>query len=117
MSLKITIRIEALVAVLLACAPAFAQTSPNDTIRVMLAKGAVFSADGQTYEFVAQPDGAYVDIAGAPKGTYRVDGAALCITPSVYGREVCFPVPEGRKSGETFEAVNQHGFSASIAIR
>ena len=115
--MKTAIRIEALAALALACAPAFAQAAPNGTIKVMLARGAVFVADGQTYEFVARPDGSYVDVAGAPKGTYRVDGGTLCITPAVYGREACFPVPEGKASGEKFEATNQHGFSAAITIR
>jgi hypothetical protein len=115
--MKTGIRIEALAAVLLACAPAFAQAPPSDTLKVVLAKGAVFTVEGRNYEFVPRPDGSYADIKGAAMGKYRIDGKTLCVTPTEYGREVCFPVPEGRKSGETFEAVNQHGFSASIAIR
>ena len=115
--MKIRIRLKAFAAVLLATAPALAQAAPNDTIKLVLAKGAVLAADGQNYEFASRPDGSYTDTAGAPMGTYRVDGGTLCITPAIYGREVCFPIPEGKHSGDKFESVNQHGFAATITIR
>jgi hypothetical protein len=111
------IRIEAFVAVLLAAAPAFAQAVPNDTVKAILAKGAVFVANGQDYEFMPKPDGGYTSIAGAPMGKYRIDGAALCITPDVYRTEACFEMPDGKKSGDRFEAANEHGQIAQVTIR
>jgi hypothetical protein len=111
------IRIEAFAALLLAAAPAFAQAVPNDTVKVILAKGAVFVANGQDYEFMPRPDGSYTNIAGAPIGTYRVDAAALCITPAVYRTEACFAMPEGKKSGDKFDVTNEHGQPATVTIR
>ena len=114
--MKTGIRIEAVLAVLLAAAPAFAQTAPSSSVKVAIEKGAVFVADGRDYEFIAKPDGSSVDKAGAKQGTYRADGGSLCITPAIYGREVCFAFPDGKKSGDKFEVVNQFGDSAAVTI-
>jgi hypothetical protein len=116
--MKTRIRIEAALALLLAAAPAFAQAAPNGSVRAVLEKGAVFlGEDGRNYEFVAKPDGSYADTAGAPQGTYRADGASLCITPNIYGREACFTFPDGKKSGDKFDVVNQFGQTAAVTIR
>jgi hypothetical protein len=114
--MKTRIRIEAALALLLAAAPAFAQAAPSGSVKTVLEKGAVFVADGRNYEFVAKPDGSYADKAGAAQGTYRADAGNLCITPKIYGREACFAFPEGKKSGETFEVVNQFGDAATVTI-
>jgi hypothetical protein len=119
--MKTRIRIEAALAVLLAAlpliGPAFAQAAPNGSVKAVLEKGAVFVADGRNYEFVAKPDGSYADTVGAAQGTYRADGASLCITPNIYGREACFTFPDGKKSGDKFDVVNQFGQTAAVTIR
>jgi hypothetical protein len=115
--MKITIRIEALVAVLLACAPAFAQAPPSNTLRAVLQKGAVFTADGRDYEFVPRQDGSYADIKGAVMGKYRIDGKTLCVTPAEYGTEACFDFPDAKGSGDKFEIRNEHDQPATVAIR
>ena len=115
--MKIAIRIEALAAVLLACTPAFAQAPPSDTLKVVLAKGAVFTADGRDYEFVPRPDGSYADIKGSAMGKYRIDGATLCVTPTEYGTEACFVFPEGKVSGDRFVVTNEDGDPVTATIR
>jgi hypothetical protein len=113
--MKTTIRIEALAALLLAAAPAFAQAPPSDTLKTVLAKGAVFSVDGVNYEFVAKTDGTYTDKAGALKGKYRVDGKSLCVTPSMSPGEACMVFPDGKASGATFEVEGGRG-PATVTI-
>jgi hypothetical protein len=115
--MKTGIRIEAFAALLLAAAPAFAQAVPNDTVKAILVKGAVFAANGQDYEFMPKPDGGYANFAGAPMGAYRVDGAALCLTPKIYGTEACFAMPGGKRSGDRFDVENEHGQPATVTIR
>lgn len=115
--MKTGIRIEAVAALLLAAAPAFAQSAPNDTVKLILAKGAVFVANGQDYEFMPRPDGKYTNIAGAQMGAYRVDGSALCITPEIYRSEACFSIPAGKKPGDKFGVTNEHGQPATVTIR
>jgi hypothetical protein len=115
--MKTGIRIEALAAVLLACAPAFAQAPPSDTLKVVLAKGAVFTVEGRNYEFVPRPDGSYADIKGAAMGKYRIDGKTLCVTPTEYGTEACFVFPEAKASGDKFDVTNEHGQPAAVTMR
>jgi hypothetical protein len=115
--MKIAIRIEALAAVLLASAPAFAEAPPSDTLKVVLAKGAVFTADGRDYEFIPRPDGAYTDIKGTVMGRYRIDGAMLCVTPTEYGSEACLVFPEAKVSGDKFVVTNEDGEPVTATIR
>jgi len=90
-------------------AVAIAQTPPSDTVNAVVAKGATFSSQGRSYDFVAKGDGVYADKAGKPIGTYRVDGKQLCMTPTTFGRELCFTFPDGKKSGETFDVESETG--------
>ncbi|HEX5005770.1 MAG TPA: hypothetical protein VFV70_01580 [Hyphomonadaceae bacterium] len=115
--MKITIRIEAMAALALACAPAFAQAPPSDTIKAVLAKGAIFTVQGQDYEFIPKGDGSYANFKGDAMGRYRVDGRALCITPDAYRSEACFELPETKKSGDRFDVTNEHGQPAGVTIR
>ncbi len=115
--MRIAIRIEAVAAIALACAPAFAQAPPSDTLKVVLAKGAVFTVEGRDYEFVPRPDGSYANIRGTAMGRYRIDGRTLCVTPTEYGTEACFVFPEAKASGDKFEVTNEHGQPAAVTIR
>jgi hypothetical protein len=115
--MKIAIRGEAAIAIVLACAPAFAQAPPSDTLKVVLAKGVVFTVEGRNYEFVPRPDGSYSDIKGAAMGKYRIDGKTLCVTPAEYGTEACFVFPEAKGSGDRFEVRNEHDQPATVTIR
>ncbi|HVY87552.1 MAG TPA: hypothetical protein VG942_01695 [Hyphomonadaceae bacterium] len=96
-------------------AVALAQTPPSDTVKAVVAKGATFASQGRSYDFIAKGDGAYSDKAGKQVGTYRVDGRQLCMTPTTFGRELCFTFPDGKKSGDTFMADSESG-GASVTI-
>jgi hypothetical protein len=115
--MKIAIRVEAVAAVMLACAPALAQAPPSDTIKVVLQKGAVFTVEGRDYEFIPNPNGSYVDSKGTAMGRYRVDGGRLCITPAEYGTEACFEMPDGKRTGDRFAVTNEHDQPATVTIR
>ena len=115
--MKIAIRIEAMAALTLACAPAFAQATPSETIKTVLAKGAIFTVQGQDYEFIPKADGSYANIKGDAMGRYRVDGKALCITPDAYRTEACFELPETKTSGDKFDVTNEHDQPATVTIR
>ena len=104
-------------ALLGAGAPAFAQAPPSETIKAVLAKGAIFTVQGEDYEFVPKADGGYANIKGDAMGRYRVDGKALCITPDAYRSEACFELPEMKKSGDRFDVTNEHGQPAVVTIR
>lgn len=114
--MKISIRLSALTAVVLAAMPALAQAPPSDTIKAVLEKGAVFSIQGQDYDFIAKADRTYADKTGASVGTYRADGPKLCVTPTTFGQEICFTYPDGKKSGDRFEAQGDMG-AATVTIR
>ena len=80
--MKTGIRIEAGLALALAALPlamgqAVAQAAPNDTVKAVIAKGAVFDMMGQAYVFAAKADGSYADAEGKTAGKYRTDGAML----------------------------------------
>ena len=113
--MKITPKTEALAAILLAAAPAFAQASPSETVRAALEKGAVFTIQGQTYEFMPKPDASYTNKQGRPVGTYRADGKRLCVTPGAFPQEICFTYPDGKTSGDTFEVQGDSG-TATVTI-
>ncbi len=91
----------ALMAGLLAV-PALAQTPApaNDTIKVMLEKGAVWTIMGFEGEIIYTPDGKWTGFDGQASGTYTVDGNKLC-TNSDQG-SACAVYPDGKKSGDTF---------------
>jgi hypothetical protein len=101
--MRIIVGIIASLAPMMIVLAAAAQTPASDTIQVMLEKGAVFQVDNVAYGFAPKADGSYGDGKGGPGGAYRVVGASLCLTPATYGQEVCFELPAGKKSGDTFD--------------
>lgn len=107
--MKTRIRIEVVAALLLATAPSLAQAPPSETLKAVLAKGAAFTVGGDNYEFIARPDGSYTDRAGAKKGSYRVDGKSLCLTPVAYPQESCLMFPDGKSSGAQFDIQGDRG--------
>jgi hypothetical protein len=115
--MRVAIRIEAVAAIVLACAPAFAQAPPSDTLKVVLEKGVVFTVEGRNYEFIPKPDGSYSDTGGAAVGKYRIDGKTLCVMPAEYGAEACFQFPEAKRSGDKFDVTNEHDQPATVVIR
>ena len=85
--------------VMLAFAPALAQTAPSAAVKNILAKGAVFQVQGADYALTYNADGSYVN-NGAPGGKYRAEGGKLCHTPTEVGQEVCTDIPDTAKSGD-----------------
>ena len=114
--MKTSIRLSAFTAVVLAAMPALAQAPPSNTIKAVLEKGAVFTIQGQDYDFVAKSDGTYTDKAGEVVGRYRADGQKLCVTPTTFGQEICFTYPDGKTSGDKFEVAGEMG-AATVTIR
>ena len=68
-----------------------------------MAKGAIYEIMGENYELTYKPDGTYMQGAD-PGGTWKADGKNLCHTPTQLGQESCSEVPDGKKSGDVFEA-------------
>lgn len=94
----------ALAAALIA-APALAQQAPaakpaNDTIKVMIEKGAVLSIMGYEGTMEYKADGTWSGFDGQASGTYKVDGDKMCTTSDM--GEACVNYPAGKKSGEKF---------------
>lgn len=81
---------------------AMAQTPapPNDTITVMLEKGAIWTIMGFEGEMTYTADGKWSGFEGQASGTYKVDGAKMCTTSDM--GEACVTYPDGKKSGDTF---------------
>ena len=95
----------AAVAALVAAAPAFAQAAPNDTLTLVLAKGATLNvvSMGATGDVSYKPDGTFSGFEGQYEGTYKIDGDKLCATSSAVGEDnACVTYPAGKVSGDKF---------------
>jgi hypothetical protein len=98
----------ALAAIALVSAPAFADPAapsapaapPNDTIAAILAHGDAIDVGGMSFDLSFKPDGTFS--GGEFAGTYKVDGANLCITIEGVVNNQCTAYPAGKKSGDTF---------------
>lgn len=84
---------------LLLATPALAQTAPNDTLAVVLAKGISMNAMGSDFTMEFKPDGTWVGFGGMV-GNYTAVGDTLCVS-SDQG-EACSVYPSGKKSGDKF---------------
>jgi hypothetical protein len=81
-------------------APAPAGAQPNDNIAAILAHGDSIDVGGMSYDLTFKGDGTFN--GGEFAGTYKVDGANLCITIEGIVNNQCTAYPAGKKSGDSF---------------
>lgn len=101
---------------LLAFAPALAQTPPSDAVKNILAKGAVFSIQGTDYALTYNADGTYTN-NGAAGGKYRAEGPMLCHTPNEVGQELCNDIPDTAKSGDVLSLTSEALGEMKVTIK
>ena len=92
-------------AALVVVAPAFAQAAPNDTLTIVLAKGATLNVIGMgaTGDVAYKADGTFSGFDGQYEGTYKIDGNKLCATSAAVGEDnACIEYPAGKVSGDKF---------------
>jgi hypothetical protein len=91
----------------LAIAPAFAQAPAagapaTEAVKVVLEKGLLVDIMGMPVDMMFNKDGSWAAMQGSFPGKYRVDGAKICISSDAMPEESCLEVPEGKKSGDSF---------------
>jgi phosphate-selective porin len=94
----------ALAATLLA-GTAMAQTAgapASDAVKVVLEKGLIIDMMGMPIDMMFKADGSFAAMQGAFPGKYRVDGKKVCLTSDAMPEESCIDIPDGKKSGDTF---------------
>jgi hypothetical protein len=112
----------AMAAVLFA-GPAFAQDAapalapPSDTLQAIVAKGMTMSIMGMSGNMDFTKDGNFSGFDGQFAGTYKVDGAKLCLTVPGMIENQCTEYPVGKKSGDTFIIQSADIGDIEIAIR
>lgn len=90
---------------MLAATPALAQTAgapPSDSVKAILEKGLMIDIMGMPVDMIFNKDGTFAAMQGAYPGKYRVDGKKVCLTSDAMPEESCIEVPDGKKSGDTF---------------
>jgi hypothetical protein len=114
------LKLIAATAVLIA-APALAQTAPpSDTLLVVLEKGTTMSVAqmGITGDVTYKPDGTFSGFDGQYEGTYKVDGAKLCLTAPAVGQDnTCFEYPAGKTTGDKFKITDPTIGEIEITIK
>lgn len=107
----------ALLAAVMAAAPAFAQAPPSDTVKAVIEKGVSMDVQGNVGEIEYKPDGTFSGFDGMFAGTYKADGNKLCITVEAFGIvDQCQVYPDGKKSGDSFELTSDMG-AMQVTIR
>lgn len=96
-------------AALLCAAPAFAQAPPSDTLKTIVEKGMTLSVMGMEGNMDFKPDGTFSGFDGQFAGTYKVDGAKLCLTVPGMIENQCTEYPVGKKSGDKFTIAADFG--------
>jgi len=89
----------------LAAAPAFSQTPgapATDSVKAVIEKGLIIDIMGMPVDMLFNKDGTFAAMGGAYPGKYRVDGKKVCLTSDAMPEESCIEVPDGKKSGDTF---------------
>jgi hypothetical protein len=89
----------------LTAAPALAQTPgapASDSVKAVVEKGLIIDMMGMPVDMVFNKDGTFAAMAGAYPGKYRIDGKKVCLTSDAMPEESCIEVPDGKKSGDTF---------------
>ena len=91
---------------IVAAAPAIAQTAPvanADTYKAVVEHGVVIVTPGLEIDVKFNPDGTFIALGGASKGTWKIVGDRMCSTPGETLIESCAVYPAGKKSGDQFE--------------
>lgn len=109
-----------LAAVVLAAAPALAQTGGNDTIQTAISNGVTMNVIGMsmTGDVAYKPDGTFSGFDGQYEGTYKVDGDKMCFTAASVGQDnACFAYPAGLKSGDKFKITDANVGEIEITLK
>ncbi|WP_084397675.1 hypothetical protein [Henriciella aquimarina] len=85
-----------------------AQGQANDTLRHVLNRGAVITAQGFTIPMTFEEDGTYHGQAADAEfeGTWRVNDDRLCTASLMSQTETCVTYPPGRRPGDVFDVVS-----------
>lgn len=114
------LKLMALVAAAVAM-PALAQTAPpSDTLTEVIAKGVTITVAqmSMTGDVAYKADGTFSGFDGQYEGTYKVDGAKLCITAAAVGQDnACIEYPTGKKSGDKFKVTDPAVGELEITIK
>lgn len=111
------------VAAALLAGPAFAQAAapvlapPSDTMQAIVEKGMTMTIMGMSGNMDFAKDGNFSGFDGQFAGTYKVDGAKLCLTVPGMVENQCTEYPVGKKSGDTFIIQSPDIGDIEIAIR
>lgn len=110
------------IAAALLTGPAFAQdaapaAAPSDTIQAIVEKGMTMTIMGMSGNMDFAKDGNFSGFDGQFAGTYKVDGAKLCLTVPGMVENQCTEYPVGKKSGDTFIIQSPDIGDIEIAIR
>ena len=99
-------------------APAFAQEAapPSDTLKTIVEKGMTMSVMGMEGAMEFKPDGTFAGFDGQFAGTYKVDGAKLCLTVPGMIENQCTEYPVGKTSGDKFTISGDFG-EIEITVR
>lgn len=109
----------ALLAAVMAVAPAFAQDAapPSDTVATVVEKGVTMDVAGNVGDIEYKPDGTFSGFDGMFAGTYKTNGNKLCITVEAFGLvDRCQEYPDGKKSGDSFTLESDQG-AMQVTIR
>ena len=109
----------ALLAAVIAVAPAFAQDAapPSDTVKTVVEKGVSMDVQGNVGDIEYKADGTFSGFDGMFSGTYKTNGNKLCITVEAFGLvDQCQEYPDGKKSGDSFELTSDMG-AMKVTIR
>ena len=107
----------ALAAAMLA-APAMAQSAPpSDTLQAIVAKGMTMSVMGMSGNMDFTKEGNFSGFDGQFAGTYKLDGAKLCLTVPGMIENQCTEYPTGKKSGDKFTIADANIGDIEITIR
>ncbi len=88
-------------------APA-ALAEPSDTLRTVVAKDAVITAQGFNIPIDYHDDGTYSGEANGSSftGSWRIEDTRLCTRSSMSPGETCTEYPVGMKAGDVFEVTS-----------
>jgi hypothetical protein len=85
---------------------ALAQTAgapASDAVKVVLEKGIILDIMGMPVDMAFNTkDGSVAAMQGAFPGKFRVDGTKVCISFDAMPEEACLNIPDGKKSGDSF---------------
>jgi heat shock protein HslJ len=106
-------------AIVCACAAFLAPSALSEettTLKEVTTKGVIIEVQGQAIDIDYNEDGTFSGMGGAFAGTWKIDGAKLCLTIPGMVENQCTEYPEGKKAGDTFEVQGEMG-AMNVTIR